>query len=274
MLAALKAAPRVLAAFVLATALTHYYAFCLLGAFLAILALVDPRRRGTILIGGLGGALLAAPWLARVYFYAHDRLSSPGPGAGADGTAAGTLSILGRRVTRCSWRVRWWVLRPCSYGRSARVTGSGRPGPRYPGCLWGLAVAGLLLVPSIGPFDAEHAADVLSCPRPCWPRQHSGCCAGPRPSLRSLQPSSCGESGGTREIVTPRTVLAAPGDVIALRWIEGLHAGQRLPDRRRALDRYLAWGRRRLLDRTVHRAEHRPAADHVWPGATARGGAT
>jgi hypothetical protein len=66
MAAALDRRTITLALLTAATAVTHHYAFLLLGLFLALLLVLAVEQRKSTLIGGLGGLLVAAPWLWRV----------------------------------------------------------------------------------------------------------------------------------------------------------------------------------------------------------------
>jgi hypothetical protein len=218
MAAALAGRRMILAMLVAAIAVTHYYAFFLLVLFLAILLTIKAEKRGNILLGGLGGILVASPWLWRVFVYNRSSVR----------LRAGVKSI--NYQPGYLWYLlgpyRGYVLLALALGgmvivmsRLLRGYGSDHSG-RFSFLVWTLAVVGLMGPWHVGPFRPDHAAMVLFLPvvllaaEGLWQLRWSVAIWG---MVLILVLWGVWE---TKDIIKPETVLATADDVAALEWTE------------------------------------------------------
>jgi hypothetical protein len=229
MAAALSGRRVILALLVAATAITHHYALFLLALFLALLLLTavetparHPQRgaseRRQILVGGLGGVLLASPWLWRVLTRGQ-RLVRLETGEGSlDYQADYLWYLMGpRRNYLLLALALMGVLVVLS--RLRRDPALGRAG-RFALLGWSFTLVGLMGPYHVGPFRPDHAAIVLFLPavllatetlwRLQWPVAIGGL----------VLVLALWGAWETKDIVNPKTVLADSDDVTALEWLD------------------------------------------------------
>jgi hypothetical protein len=218
LIAALNGRRATLALLVAATAITHHYALFLLALFLAVLLIVAVEKRRHILLGGLGGALLASPWLWRV-LTRGSRLARLEGGVESLGYQVEYLwSLLGPRRN-------YVLLALALMGLLVVLARLPKgPGPARRSALallgWTLALVVLLGPWHVGPFRPDHAAIVLFLPivllatetlwRLRWPAAVWG-------AALALALWGARETG---DIVSAETILAHDADVTALEWID------------------------------------------------------
>jgi hypothetical protein len=227
MAAALAGRFVLLALLIAAVAVTHYYAFVLLLAFVALLALAAPSSlRWRLVAGSAAGLAASTPWLLRVW--GCTTALARAPASGGDGAAAvrqagvwellgpdrnrllllvaaGGLALLAGRLVRQTTRERAWHGATSRHALTALVAWTG--------------ILCFLLFRQVGPFRPDHAAIVLFLPAvllaaaALWEllgRTAAGAV------LCLLAAWGCLE---TRHLAR-NTVLARPGDLAALAWVE------------------------------------------------------
>jgi hypothetical protein len=218
MAAALAGRMMILAMLVAAIAVTHYYAFCLLVLFLAILMTTKAEKRRNILLGGLSGVLVASPWLWKVFVY-NRRSVRLQVGVKSIGYQPGYL---------------WYLLGPYHnyillalalggivivVSRLLRGYDPDQSG-RFSVLVWTLAVVGLMGPWRVATFSPHDAAMILFLPvvllaaEGLWQLRWSVAIWG---MVLILVLWGMWE---TKDIIRPETVLATADDVVALEWIE------------------------------------------------------
>jgi hypothetical protein len=223
MAAALSGRGVLVALGVAATALTHYYAFALLGLFLGfvLLTTADRSRRLTVGAGAAVGALAATPWLLRVWRWTQAYARAPhGDGGGASGASDPTspLALLGpaRNHMVLALAVLGFLLLAVHLRHE-------RPARRAAGLAllaWAAALTALLGPWHVGPFRPDHAAIVLFLPAVLLAAH----------ALWELLPTTGATAATlalvlwgivqTRDVVRPDTVLARPEELLALDWVQ------------------------------------------------------
>jgi hypothetical protein len=218
MAAALAGWMMILAMLVAAIAVTHYYAFFLLVLFLAILMTAKAEKRRNILLGGLGGVLVASLWLWRVLVYGRKFMRLRAGVRNIDYRPEYLWHLLGP--------YRNYVLLALALGGMMIVMSRLLRGydPNHSGMfsllVWTLAIVGLMGPWHVGPFGPNHAAMVLFLPvvllaaEGLWQLRWSAAIWG---MVLALVLWGMWE---TKDIIKPETVLATADDVAALEWIE------------------------------------------------------
>ncbi len=219
--AAIAARPVALALLVAATALTHYYAFVLLLAFVASLLAFGPTEaRRRVAAGAALGVALVTPWLWRVAAWTHafERPHPGPPAAPVASTAAGApplVALLGPArnhvlvalaLAGAAVLVRGVIARRATRAETAFLAWTGLP-------------SALLLV-HVGPFRPDHAAIVLFLPVVVL-AAHALVTLG-APGLRAVALAGLLAWGvvETRDVVDATTLLARPGDLAAIAWVD------------------------------------------------------
>lgn len=221
MVAALDARPLLLATAIAATAVTHYYAFVLLLAFVGCaIAASAPQGRRRLAGGAALGLLVSAPWLLRVWHFtrAFARAHTPGASAGSSPSPQLHLwSLLGPDRNHLLLVVAAAGLGLLAFRALRRRLEDPVAGWALLG--WTLVVLALL-ARQLGPFRPDHAAIVLFLPavllgaEALWallPR------AAVWPVLSLLVLWGALETG---RVVNPETVFTRPGDTRAMEWID------------------------------------------------------
>jgi hypothetical protein len=227
MTAALAARPVLVAVTLAASAVTHYYAFVLLVAFLVFaLALGEGGARLRLAAGTAAGLLLGAPWLLRVWIwtraFARHARSSGAAGASSEsawwsllGPTRNHLLLLLAAAGLCLVIVRT----VSGSGRRAGTITGVDPRVAAPFLAWTLLSLALLLA-QLGPFRPQHAALVLFLPAVLLAAE----------AIHELLPSVCVWPvvlglvlwGGVEsaDLVARETTFVRPDDMTALRWID------------------------------------------------------
>jgi hypothetical protein len=220
MTAALAARPVLVAVLLSACAITHYYAFVLLLAFLACaIACRAGGSRLRLAAAAAAGLLMSAPWLVHVWSWTRAFARAPRTtGAAASPRPDQQLwSLLGpdrNHLLLLLAALGVWILAGRLWRGACEDPGSSRAL-----LVWTLLCLALLRW-HLGPFRPDHAAIVLFLPAVLLAAEALWTVL-PRVSIPLVVASLVAWGAAeTRSIVDPETVLARRDDVAALAWIE------------------------------------------------------
>ena len=220
MAAALAGRVAWVAVLVAATGVTHYYAFCLLLAFLGLLFLLQRESRLRLAAGVSAGVAAVAPWLFHVWEWSQ-RLHRPEPPMTGGGAVRETsaLALLGPSRNHLLLALAaLGLLALVRWRRGVTLTRSRRTAWAF--AAWTVALAALLGPWRIGPFRPDHAAIVFFLPtvvlaaRGLWALLPRG------PAWAALFALTFWGAAESRRIVRADAVLGDAADLEALRWIE------------------------------------------------------
>lgn len=221
MVAALRGRLTAVAILVAATAVTHYYAFCLLVLFLAFVVVLrhGPRPGLHLGLAAATGIAVAAPWLVHVWSWSRAlaRAAAPGGPSGGSDPGAPLARLLGPERNYILLALAVVGLLRLARGWSRRD-----PRARSAACfgVWTLALASLLGPWQIGPFRPDHAAIVLFIPATVLAADSLCELAGPRFTWAGVCLLTAWGLAESRQLVRPHLVLARAADLEAIHWID------------------------------------------------------